>query len=221
MARRNRRTRTPRPDPSPFRKMTTITAKSVAELRTKSGAGMMACKNALVEAEGDAGLALDLLRRKGLQTADKKAERTTAEGRVYSYIHHNQKVGVMVEIACETDFVARGEDFESLCSDLCMHIAATVPTPVAVSIEDVPAELVAEEKRVLMESEDMADKPEEIREKIVSGRIDKFINERALLEQEFVKDPDLTVGDRVKAAVAKIGENIQVHRFVRFQLGAD
>ena len=181
----------------------------------------MDCKKALVEAEGDESLALDLLRRKGLQTADKKAERATAEGRVYSYIHHNQKVGVMVEVACETDFVARGEDFESLCSDLCMHIAASVPSPVSVSAAEVPEDLIAEEKRLLMDSEDMADKPEEIREKIVSGRIEKFVKERALLEQEFVKDPDLTVEDRVKAAVAKVGENIQVHRFVRFQLGAD
>tara|TARA_B100001750_G_C15459793_1_gene573571 strand:- start:791 stop:1396 length:606 start_codon:yes stop_codon:yes gene_type:complete len=201
--------------------MTTISAKSVAELRTKSGAGMMDCKKALVEAEGDESLALDLLRRKGLQTADKKAERATAEGRVYSYIHHNQKVGVMVEVACETDFVARGEDFESLCSDLCMHIAASVPSPVSVSAEEVPEDLIAEERRLLMDSEDMADKPEEIRDKIVSGRIEKFVKERALLEQEFVKDPDLTVEDRVKAAVAKVGENIQVHRFIRFQLGAD
>lgn len=201
--------------------MTTISAKSVAELRNKSGAGMMDCKKALVEAEGDESLALDLLRRKGLQTADKKAERATAEGRVYSYIHHNQKVGVMVEVACETDFVARGEDFESLCSDLCMHIAASVPSPVSVSAEEVPEDLIAEERRLLMDSEDMADKPEEIRDKIVSGRIEKFVKERALLEQEFVKDPDLTVEDRVKAAVAKVGENIQVHRFIRFQLGAD
>jgi len=200
--------------------VTTISAKAVASLRNKTGAGMMDCKKALLETEGDEEKAFEYLRKKGLKSADKRAERDTAEGRVFSYIHHNQRVGVMVEVACETDFVARGDEFEGLCSDLCMHIAATVPAPLAIDASDVPADLVADEKRILLESEDMANKPEEIREKIVSGRIDKFIKERALLDQEFVKDPSISVDDRVKAAIAKLGENIRVNRFARFELGA-
>lgn len=200
--------------------MTQITAKAVSALRTKTGAGMMDCKKALVESGGDEEKAYEYLRKKGLKSAEKRAERDTAEGRVYSYIHHNQRVGVMVEIACETDFVARGDEFESLCSDLCMHVAATVPSPVAVEAADVPSDLVEEERRILLDSEDMQGKPDEIKEKIVGGRIDKFIKERALLEQEFVKDPSITVADRVTAAIAKMGENIKVNRFARFELGS-
>ncbi len=198
----------------------TITAKIVAELRTKSGAGMMECKKALVSTEGDFDAAMDLLRKKGLKVADKKADRSTAEGRVYSYIHHNQKVGVMVEIACETDFVARGEDFTALCHDLCMHIAATVPSPVAVNSSDVPADLVAEERRILLDSEDMQGKPDDIKEKIVDGRMEKFISERALLSQEYVKDPSMSVEERVRTAIGALGENIKVARFARFELGS-
>ena len=200
--------------------MTQITAKAVSALRTKTGAGMMDCKKALVESGGDEEKAYEYLRKKCLKSAEKRAERDTAEGRVYSYIHHNQRVGVMVEIACETDFVARGDEFESLCSDLCMHVAATVPSPVAVEAADVPSDLVEEERRILLDSEDMQGKPDEIKEKIVGGRIDKFIKERALLEQEFVKDPSITVADRVTAAIAKMGENIKVNRFARFELGS-
>ncbi|MCX8228812.1 MAG: translation elongation factor Ts [Planctomycetota bacterium] len=200
--------------------MTTITASAVALLRSKSGAGMMECKKALVEAQGDETQAFDILRKRGLKTADKKSDRSTAEGRVFSYIHHNQKVGVLVEIACETDFVARGDEFEALCTDLCMHIAATVPSPVAVHADDVPSELVDEEKRILMDSDDMAGKPDEIKEKMVAGRILKFIKERALLEQEYVKDPSMSVEDRLKASIAKLGENMKVNRFAKFQLGA-
>lgn len=181
---------------------------------------MMDCKKALVESGGDEEKAYEYLRKKGLKSAEKRAERDTAEGRVYSYIHHNQRVGVMVEIACETDFVARGDEFESLCSDLCMHVAATVPSPLAVDATGVPSDLVEEERRILLGSEDMQGKPDEIKEKIVGGRIDKFIKERALLEQEYVKDPSITVGDRVTAAIAKMGENIKVNRFARFELGS-
>ncbi len=200
--------------------MTTISAKNVAELRRKSGAGMMDCKKALLESEGDQEKAMEILRAKGLKTADKKAERTTSEGRVHSYIHHNQKVGVLLEVACETDFVARGEAFTQLLDDLCMHIAAIKPTPLAVRAEDLPAEAVAEEKRQLLMAEDLQGKPEEIREKIVQGRLAKFVKERALLSQEFVKDPSLTVEERVKTVIGKLGENIQINRFVRFELGA-
>lgn len=199
---------------------TTISAKAVFALRAQTGAGMMDCKKALIEADGDEQKAMELLRQKGLKTADKKADRATSEGCIYSYIHHNQRVGVMIQIACETDFVARGEDFESLCSDLCMHIAATMPSPVAISAEEVPADLVAEERRILLGSEDMANKPDEIKEKIVDGRIDKFIKERALLEQEYVKDPSMTVEDRLKATISKVGENMKIERFARFELGS-
>ncbi len=197
-----------------------ISAADVKELRDLTNAGMMDCKKALVEAEGDEQAAFEWLRKKGLKTADKKSERTTSEGRVYSYIHHNQRVGVLVEIACETDFVSRGDEFQALCHDVCMHIAATVPSPEAVSAADVSAELVAEEKRILMASEDMAGKPEEIREKIVAGRMEKFVKERALLEQEYVKDPSMTVDDRLKAAIAKLGEIMKINRFSKFELGS-
>lgn len=200
--------------------MSVITAQAVSALRAKTGASMMECKHALSEAGGDEAKAVELLRQRGLKSADKKADRATSQGRVFSYIHHNQRVGVLVQLACETDFVARGEDFEALCRDLCMHIAATSPTPVAVTGADIPAEMIAEEKRVLMGSQDLAGKPEAIREKIVSGRIEKFIQERALLEQEWVKDPGMKVGDRIKAVIAKLGENIKVERFARFELGA-
>ena len=200
--------------------MTQITAKSVASLRAKTGAGMMDCKKALSESGGDEEKAYEYLRKKGLKSAEKRSDRDTAEGRVYSYIHHNQRVGVMVEISCETDFVARGDEFETLCSDLCMHIAATVPAPVGIEAADVPQDLVDKEKAILLESEDMANKPEDIREKIVAGRVDKFIKERALMEQEYVKDPSISVDDRVKAAIAKLGENIRVNKFARFELGA-
>jgi len=200
--------------------VTQITASEVAELRAKTGAGMMDCKKALAEAGGDQEKALEILRKKGLKTAEKKAGRNTAEGRVYAYIHHNQKVGVLLEVACETDFVARGEDFERLLRDLAMHVAAAVPTPLAVDKEGIPAELVEKERRILLEQEDLQNKPENIREKIVQGRLEKFVAERALLEQEFIRDPSLKVGDVIRELIAKVGENIRVNRFVRFELGA-
>ncbi|MBC8329466.1 MAG: translation elongation factor Ts [Planctomycetes bacterium] len=200
--------------------MTTISAQAVATLRAKSGAGMMDCKKALVETGGDEVKAMELLRAKGLKTADKKADRVTGDGRVHAYIHHNQKVGVLVEVACETDFVARGEVFTQLLNDLCMHIAAIRPTPVAVLESDVSEELVSEEKRQLLLAEDLQGKPDEIKEKIVGGRIRKFITERALYSQEFVKDPSVTVEDMVKKVIANLGENIKVNRFSRFELGS-
>ncbi len=200
--------------------MTQISAKAVATLRAKSGAGMMDCKKALVETGGDEEKAMELLRAKGLKSADKKADRSTGDGRVHAYIHHNQKVGVLVEVACETDFVARGDAFTQLLNDLCMHIAAIRPTPLAVTEGDVPAELVEEEKRQLLQAEDLQGKPDEIKEKIVGGRIKKFISERALYSQEFVKDPSLTVEELVKKTIASVGENMKVNRFSRFELGA-
>jgi elongation factor Ts len=200
--------------------MTTISAKAVAELRSKSGAGMMDCKHALVEAGGDEKQAMDLLRAKGIKSADKKSERSTGDGRVHSYIHHNQKVGVLLEVACETDFVARGEIFEGLLNDLCMHIAAHQPSPIAVNAEDISQDLIDEEKRQLLLSDDLEGKPDEIKDKIVDGRMSKFTSERALLSQGFVKDPSMTVENLVKAVVAKVGENVQVNRFERFELGS-
>lgn len=199
---------------------TAIPAQAVSALRAKTGASMMECKHALTEAGGDEQKAVELLRQRGLKSADKRADRATSQGRVYSYIHHNQRVGVMVQVSCETDFVSRGEEFEALCRDLCMHVAAASPTPVAVTASDIPAEMIEAEKRVLLGGQDLAGKPEPIKEKIVAGRIEKFVQERALLEQEWVKDPGMKVGDRVKAAIAKLGENIKVERFARFELGA-
>lgn len=200
--------------------MSAITAQAVSALRSKTGASMMECKHALTEAQGDENRAVEILRQKGLKSAEKRADRATSQGRVYSYIHHNQRVGVMVQVSCETDFVSRGEDFEALCRDLCMHIAAVSPTPIAVQAADIPAALIEEERRVLSGAQDLAGKPEKIREKIVAGRLEKFVQERALLEQEDVRDPALKVGDRVKALIAKLGENIRVERFARFELGA-
>jgi elongation factor Ts len=195
-----------------------ITAKDVASLRSKTGAGMMDCKKALADAGGDEAKAIELLRQKGIQAAEKKAGRETAEGRVYSYIHHNQKVGVMIQLACETDFVARGDDFEELCSDICMHIAATVPSPVGLSVDDIPQEMIDEERRILLGSEDMANKPDDIKEKIVDGRISKYVKERALLEQEFIKDSSMNVEERIKATSGKLGENMKLENFARFEL---
>ena len=195
-----------------------ITAKDVASLRSKTGAGMMDCKQALIDAGGDEVKAIELLRQKGIQAAENKAGRETAEGRVYSYIHHNQKVGVMIQLACETDFVARGDDFEQLCSDICMHIAATVPSPVGLSVEDIPQEMIDEERRILLGSEDMANKPDDIKEKIVDGRISKFVKVRALLEQEFIKDSSMNIEERIKATSGKLGENMKLESFARFEL---
>ncbi len=196
----------------------TITAKDVASLRGKTGAGMMDCKRALTEADGNEEKAVELLRQKGIEAADKKAGRETSEGRIHSYIHHNFKVGAMIKLSCETDFVSRGEDFAKLCNDICMHIATADPIPVGVSVDDIPADLIESERNVLLGSEDMANKPDDIKEKIIDGRIKKFVSERALLEQEFFLDPDMTVGQVVKAASGKLGENMNLEDFVRFDL---
>lgn len=197
----------------------TISAKDVMALRSQTGAAMMDCKAALTEASGDFEEAVDVLRKRGLKTAEKKASRSTSEGRVTSYIHHNQKVGVLLEVACETDFVARNEKFEELLGDLCMHIAAHQPSPESVSREELPAELLEKERQVLLDSEEVQKKPENIREKIVDGQMEKFVKERVLLEQEFVKDPDMTIEALVKETIGHLGENIKVNRFCRFELG--
>jgi elongation factor Ts len=195
----------------------TITAKDVAELRKRTGAGMMDCKKALEENGGDMAKAGEWLRAKGILKAEKRADRAAKEGRVEIYHHHNAKLAVLVEVNCETDFVARTDDFITLCRDLAMHIASAAP--LALSVEDLPAETVERERRIITEQVEAEGKPEAVRARIVEGKLKKFFSDVVLLEQSFVKDDKQTVGDLVKAASAKTGENIQVRRFVRFQLG--
>jgi len=201
--------------------MAEITASSVKSLREKTGAGMIDCKNALVEANGDETTAMDILRKKGMATAGKKAGRVTAEGVVGSYIHMGGKVGVMVEINCESDFVARGEEFQALVKDVAMHIAATDPR--YVSREDVPASELEKERGFLLEQlkndPKNAGKPEEVLSKIIEGRLNKFYEENVLVDQPFVKDPSKTVGELVAEKIGSIKENISIRRFTRYKMG--
>lgn len=194
-----------------------ITASLVKELREKTGAGMMDCKKALNETDGNLDKAIEMLRQKGLAAVAKRAGRIAAEGSIGSYIHLGGKIGVLVEVNCETDFVAKTDDFKDLVRDIAMQIAASNPT--YVRREEVPANLVEDEKRVLMGSEDIASKPENVRGKIVEGRINKFFEQICLLEQPYVKEPSLTVGEMITNKVAKIGEKIDVRRFTRYVLG--
>jgi elongation factor Ts len=188
----------------------------VKELRDKTGAGMMDCKKAMEEAGGDAEKALDVLRKKGLASAAKKAGRKASEGIISSYIHMD-KIGVMVEINCETDFVAKTDDFRLMAKDIAMHIAAA--NPPYLDAADVPADVVEREKAIYRDQ--VKGKPENVLEKIVEGKLNKFYEDNCLLHQKFVKDPEQkkTVGDLVTAAIAKLGENIVVRRFVRYQIG--
>jgi len=197
--------------------MATISAKDVAALRAQTGAGMMDCKKALEETGGDMAKAVEWLRSHGIAKAEKRAERVAKEGRIHVYTHHNNKLAVMVEINSETDFVARGEDFQALCRDVAMHIASSAP--LAVSVADLPAEVVERERRIFREQVAQEGKPEAIRDKIVEGKIKKFYAEVCLMDQPFVKDDKQTVGDLVKSVSGKTGENIQVRRFARFLLG--
>jgi elongation factor Ts len=190
----------------------------VKELREKTGVGMMECKKALVEADGDLDKAEEVLRKKGLSKGEKLASRAATEGLVASYIHTGDRIGVLVEVNCQTDFVARGDEFRQLSRDIAMQIAAS-PTVEYVSVEDVPPEIKEREKSIEMGREDLASKPEAIREKIVLGRIDKLLKERALLDQPFIKDPNITVDELIKQKMLTIGENIKVRRFARFVLG--
>jgi len=194
-----------------------ISAKDVKELRDRTGAGMMECKGALGEAGGDMERAIDILRAKGAAKAAKRAERETKEGAVGSYIHMGGKIGVLVEVGCETDFVARNDEFQKLVRDIAMHIAAA--NPVAVRREDFPADLLERERGVYREQMKESGKPEHIWDKIVDGKVEKFYAEQALLEQPFVKEPDITVGELVTRASAKTGEKVEVRRFARFALG--
>jgi elongation factor Ts len=199
--------------------MTTITANMVSELRSRTGAGIMDCKKALAETGGDVEAAIEHLRKTGIAKAEKKAGRATAEGLVHAYIHEGGKIGVLVEVGCETDFVARNEDFQGFVNDIAMHIAAA--DPVAVSREDVPADVVEREKNLFIEQAKASGKPDNVVEKMVEGRLGKFYAEIALLEQEFVKDPDKTVEDLLKEKIATLGENMQIRRFVRYKLGEE
>jgi len=201
--------------------MAEVTASAVKSLREKSGAGMIDCKNALVEANGDENTAMEILRKKGIATAGKKAGRVTAEGAVGSYIHMGGKVGVLVEINCESDFVSRGEEFQQLVKDVAMHIAAADPR--YATRDEVPAADLDKERRILMEQlkndPKNAGKPEEVLGKIIEGRLNKFYEENVLVDQPFVKDPSKTIGELVTEKIASIKENISVRRFARFKMG--
>jgi elongation factor Ts len=195
----------------------TISPKQVSELRARTSAGMMDCKRALEEAGGDMDKAAEVLRKKGIAKAEKRAGRSAAQGLIVSYIHHNAQVGVLLELNCETDFVARTDDFQRLARDIALHIASA--DPIAVNPEDIPAELVERERRIAEEQVAAEGKPENVRPKIVEGKIKKFIAERTLLEQPYVKDDAKTVGQLVKEVSAKVGEAVQVKRFARFKIG--
>jgi elongation factor Ts len=196
---------------------TDISASMVKELRERTGAGMMECKKALQESNGDMEKAIDYLRSRGSAKAAKRAEREAKEGAIGSYVHMGGKIGVLVEIGCETDFVARNADFQTLVRDVAMHIAAA--NPLALNPSDIPAAVVERERGVYAEQVKQEGKPEKMWDKIVEGKLAKFYKESTLLDQPFVKDPDKTVGQYVTEVASKTGENIVVRRFVRFALG--
>jgi elongation factor Ts len=197
--------------------MSEVTAAMVKQLRDKTGSGMMDCKKALTENGGDMEKAIDFLRKKGLATAAKRAGRETSEGVVQPYVHTGGKLGVMVEVNCETDFVAKSEDFQEFAKNVAMHIAAT--NPIGISPEDVPAETMAREKDIYMDQAQQTGKPENVIEKIVEGKMNKFLKENCLMNQAYVRNPDITIADLLNELIAKIGENISIKRFVRFQIG--
>ena len=197
--------------------MTTISATMVKQLREKTGAGMMDCKQALVECDADIDKAVDFLRKKGLATASKRAGRAMSEGTIQSYIHMGGKLGVLVEVNCETDFVAKNEDFVNFAKNIAMHIAAT--NPLSIQAEDVPEEIVSREKEIYKSQALETGKPENVIAKIVDGKLKKFFTENCLIKQAYVRDPDMTVEDLLNELIAKIGENITIKRFVRFQIG--
>lgn len=198
--------------------MAQISASMVKELRERTNAGMMDCKKALVECEGDMDKAVDFLRKKGLAVAAKRAGRATSEGTVQCYIHAGSKLGVMLELNCETDFVAKTDQFTAFAKDIAMHIAAA--DPVCIRREEAPQDVIDKEKEIYAQQAKESGKPENIIDKIVDGRIEKYLKENCLLEQPFVKNPDLTIQDLLNELVAKMGENISIGRFARFQVGA-
>lgn len=197
--------------------MSEITAAMVKQLREKTGSGMMDCKKALAENDGDMDKAIDFLRKKGLATAAKRAGRATTEGVVQPYVHTGGKLGVMVEVNCETDFVAKSDDFQEFAKNVAMHIAAT--NPIGITPEDVPAETLDREKAIYVDQAKQTGKPDNVIEKIVEGKMNKFLKENCLMQQAYVRDPDITIADLLNELIAKIGENISIKRFVRFQIG--
>lgn len=197
--------------------MSGITAAMVKELREKTGVGMMDCKAALNDCDGDMDKAVDLLRKKGLATAQKRAGRAMSEGTIQSYIHMGGKIGVMVEVNCESDFVAKNEDFQEFARNIAMHIAAT--NPVAITQEEVSQELIDKEMEIYKAQAKEMGKPDNIAEKISEGKLQKFFKENCLMNQPYVRDPEKTIADCLNEQIAKIGENISIKRFSRFQLG--
>ena len=196
-----------------------FTAKDVQELRQRTGAGMMECKRALEETKGDKEQAVENLRKKGIAKAEKRMGKQTSEGQITSYIHHNGKVGVLVEVNCETDFVARTDDFKTLAREIALHIASAAP--LSVDKDGVPADAVQREKRIFEEQARESGKPENIIAKMVEGKVESYYKEVVLLSQPWIREPKKTIGDLVKEASARVGENIVVRRFVRFQMGEE
>ncbi len=197
--------------------MTTISAKMVKQLREKTGAGIMDCKQALSECDIDIDKAVDFLRKKGLATAAKRAGRAMTEGMIQSYIHMGGKLGVMVEIGCETDFVAKNEDFQEFAKNIAMHITAA--NPLGINVEDVPEDVINKEREIYRAQALEMGKPENMIDKIAEGKLNKFIKESCLLNQAYVRDPKITIADLLNELIAKIGENITIKRFARFQIG--
>jgi elongation factor Ts len=197
---------------------TEIDAKIVKKLRDQTGAGMMDCKKALLDNDGDYQKAIEALRLKGMATADKKANRNTNEGLIYSYIHTGNKLGILLEINCETDFVARREEFSELAKNIAMQLASNSEITV-VSTKDIPESLKEEAYKFESSKEDLKNKPEEIRNKIIEGRVEKSLKKQVLLEQEYIRDPNITVNEYIKQVVGLLGENIKVARFTRYILG--
>ncbi len=194
-----------------------VDAKLVKDLRERTGAGMMDCKKALVESKGDLDSAIEFLRKAGVTKAEKKSVRDANEGLIISYIHHGSKLGVLLDIGCETDFVARTEGFEELANNIAMQIAAT--NPIAISKDDLSSDLIDKERDIYTEQAKSTGKPDNVVKKIVDGKIEKFIEENCLINQSFIKDPDVKIGQLIQEAIAKLGENITINRFVRFALG--
>jgi elongation factor Ts len=196
-----------------------FTAKDVMALRQRTGAGMMEAKKALEESKGDMDKAAEALRVKGIAKADKRSGKQTSEGTITSYIHHNRKVGVLVEVNCETDFVARTDDFKNLAREIALHIASAAP--VAVDKDGVPAEKVEQERRIAEEQAKASGKPENIIQRMVEGKVEAYYKDNCLIYQPWIREPKKSIGDLIKEASAKVGENIQVRRFVRFQMGEE
>ena len=194
-----------------------VTATEVNNLRKSTGAGMMDCKKALVESKGDLDTAVDHLRKAGIAKAEKKSSRAANEGIIFSYIHHGSKLGVLVELGCETDFVAKTEGFNDLAASIAMQVAAS--NPIAIDESGIAQDLLDKEKEIFMDQAKSSGKPDNVVEKIVEGKLNKFIEDNCLVHQSFVKNPDMTISQLVQEAIAKLGENITINRFVRFALG--